>query len=659
MNRNELVSFDIECYKNYLLVMFKRFSDGKVLAFEKFNDSPLNINSIKNILSKYTMISFNGNKYDHLIILAAVAGFSNKEIHRVSKFIIDESSQPWQVRKQFAIKDLDYDHIDLIEVAPLKASLKIYAGRLHAKKMQDLPIHHTATIKESDLPLMRKYCENDNDDNILLFDKLTGEIELREKMSEEYHTDVRSKSDAQIAEAVIKHELQTRYEINPKRPKVAAGTEYYYDAPDCIRFETHTLQHMFEDFKNNPFKVSSNGHVELPEILARASVLGDKGCNILLSDALNSCITNGCYEAELTALIEESNSKDVKSILRRCTKAIKDGTPVEIPKKVNIRIIKIGDTLYKIGVGGLHSMEESVAHIADDNTLLKDFDVASYYPRIILNNNLTPKHLGQPLLNVYRSIVDKRLKAKAEGNKTVADSLKITINGSFGKFASKWSFLYSPDLMMQVTVTGQLCLLMLIEQFELNGISAVSANTDGVVVKITPDQEELAREIVADWEFETDYVMEETMYSGLYSRDVNNYIAIKTNGDAKSKGAYATGDLRTNPSNEVCVDAVKAFIKHGTPIAETILCELDITKFVTVRTVNGGALYEGDLVGKAIRWYYADDELGAMVYKTSGNKVPRSDGAVPIMDLPDQFPQNVDYAWYIQESESILKQIGV
>src|SRR5690606_23235893 len=97
---------------------------------------------------------------------------------------------------------------------------------------------------------------------------------------------------------------------------------------------------------------------------------------------------------------------------------------------------------------------------------------------------------------VYKNIVMRRLKEKALAkdakkfrdtltkgspeweaanetymiHQTNADSLKITINGSFGKLGSMWSILFSPNLLIQTTVTGQLALLLLIEWLEAEGI---------------------------------------------------------------------------------------------------------------------------------------------------------------------------------------------
>jgi DNA polymerase elongation subunit (family B) len=44
--------------------------------------------------------------------------------------------------------------------------------------------------------------------------------------------------------------------------------------------------------------------------------------------------------------------------------------------------------------------------------LLFDLDVASYYPNIILQQQLAPESMGKPFLDVYKSIVDRRIKAK-------------------------------------------------------------------------------------------------------------------------------------------------------------------------------------------------------------------------------------------------------
>ena len=612
----ERLVFDVECYVNYFLIMFKKLSTGETLSFEKFNGSALDRRSLLHIVNKYCIVSFNGIKYDQLIIEAAIAGFTNESLKNITADIIPEkdselkSLQPWEVRKKYGFAKLELDHIDLIEVAPLKASLKIYGGRMHSPLMQDLPIHHNSIIKESDLPLMRQYCGNDLDVTAKLLKTVTPELSLRENMGNDYGVDIRSKSDAQIAEQIIKQELKDKYSITAKKIKLETGTRFRYKSPGNLEFKTPAMIDAYDQYLNRPFIVQTSGHVE--------------------------------FQFKL----EESDRN-------------KKGAMPESKKKLKV---EIGNTIYTIGMGGLHSTESKSAHVKG-RYKIKEYDVAAFYPRIILNNKLFPKHLGEPFLNIYEDIVKRRLKAKAEGDKVTNESLKITINGSFGKFGSKYSILYSPDLVLQVTVTGQLSLLMLIERLEVAGISVVSGNTDGIVVKVSPEQEDIADEIVADWEFDTDYEMEMTEYNGLYSRDVNNYIAIKPDGSIKGKGAFADQSehyykLRKNPVNAICVEAIKMFLRDKVPIKDTIRNCKDITKFITVRTVNGGAIHDGVLLGKAIRWYYSSTDLDAIYYSTNGNKVPRSEGSTPIMDLPKVFPVDVDYNWYLEEALDILNKVG-
>ena len=54
-------------------------------------------------------------------------------------------------------------------------------------------------------------------------------------------------------------------------------------------------------------------------------------------------------------------------------------------------------------------------------------------------------------------------------------------------------FLYSPDLLINTTITGQLTLLMLIEMITLSGGKVKSANTDGIVILCNRDNVQTIR----------------------------------------------------------------------------------------------------------------------------------------------------------------------
>ena len=584
------VIMDIECFPNYFLIMFMRVEDGRVLSFELTENGTLDTEKIMEVINSKEIITFNGTCYDILMLKLALKGASVERLKRASDDIIANEIKPYQFEKDNGLKYLDINYIDLIEVAPSKASLKIYGGRLHCAKMQDLPFEENKTLTPEEQSLVKTYCKNDLEVTKLLYENLIPQIELRREMSKKYKCDLRSKSDAQIAETVIKSEIQKlRGNFKEKREKIES---FVYVAPDYIKFNNPRLNEALRIVTSHQFIVNSSGKIDMPEEIASLK-------------------------------------------------------------------INLGKSVYKMGMGGLHSQEKTVNYIRDDDYLVSDFDVASYYPSIILNCGLYPRQLGGEFLQVYKELVDTRLAGKKSGNKVIADSLRIVINGSFGKLGSPYSALYSPELMIQVTVTGQLALLMLIEALERKGIHVVSGNTDGIVVKCLRSKEDVLESTVSEWSDKTNFNMERTDYKAIYNRDVNNYIAIKPDGKVKTKGCFSIGGLQKNPQNEICTLAVVEFLTKGVPIEETIRnCE-DVTKFLTVRTVKGGAVKDKIYLGKSLRWLYCKGIYGTINYRLNGNTVPRTFGARPLLELPEELPKDIDHNWYIKETKELLNDIGV
>lgn len=654
--------FDVELYRNYFLAAFLHLETGKVCYVESDMLGTINLQKLEYILSKFLTVGFNSNGFDMPIVSMALGGCTIQQMKDATVRIIEYQENYRDVLKSYKCRvNKHYNHIDVIEVAPLFGSLKAYAGRLHARRMQDLPFHPSIDLNSDQVAITRYYCVNDLQNTRLLYDSLSAEMNLRIELSAQYGIDLRSKSDAQIAEYVISSEVQKLNGYKAEKPYIAPGTAYGYKTPAYMQgFQTSQMQQTLRVVQGSKFIVAEHGSIAMPPEIA-----------------------------------------DLK--------------------------LTIGGSTYTMGIGGLHSTESKTAHIAGGGYKLFDFDVTSYYPSIILNQGLFPYHLGRAFLQVYATLVSRRLAAKAAGQKLIANCLKIVINGSYGKLGSKWSNLYAPDLLVQVTMTGQLSLLLLIEWLELSGISVVSANTDGIVIKPHETQIDLMHQIIKYWEQQTKFEMESTEYAGLYSRDVNSYFAVKTDGTVKSKGAYNNpwsddSDkakwMHKNPSAQITIEAVEKYLVDKTPIARTIMECTDITKFVSVRAVKGGAVqvlekaeppkhgtreelivlagftqYFGglwvhpdagenlaafttdqaydralqammtpercDYLGKTVRWYYATGDNGEMVYALSGNKVPKSDGAKPMMDMVQGMPHDVDYEWYINESEKILKQIGL
>jgi len=98
--------------------------------------------------------------------------------------------------------------------------------------------------------------------------------------------------------------------------------------------------------------------------------------------------------------------------------------------------------------------------------------------------------------------------------------------------------MYDPKALLSVTINGQLFLLMLAEQLEEAGIKIDMCNTDGITAIIPIEKENLFKEIYNKWEEMTKMVLEEVNYTKVVRKNINNYLAISTDGKIKRKGLF-------------------------------------------------------------------------------------------------------------------------
>ncbi len=589
--------FDTETFKNLFVIAFKHLDSGHVLPMV----APFEIQKLEWILRNYVVIGFNSFKYDLPLAWASMV-HDCQTLKWISNVLI---SGTWrdQVARQYGFPIHRTRQIDLIEVCPLRGSLKLYGARLNAKRIQDVPWADQQKLEDWQIPITIDYCINDLDNTELVYRNLDEQLGLRQAMSKEYKVDLMSKSDAQIAEAVIGAEVRKLRGRLPAKRQFKPGTVHHYKAPDNLVFKTEYMQNILKVVESAEFTIDGLGYLSRP-------------------------------------------------------------------KEINELKVDIGKATYRMGIGGLHSSEASVAHVADESYILVDRDVAGYYPAITINTNLYPKTLGPDFLTVYKNLVARRLEAKRAKNQAVSENLKVTVNGTFGKTGSPHSILYAPEVIIQILLGGQLYLLMIIESLELAGIEIVSANTDGFLMKCPKHLEQTMLDVIKDWEQKTGFETEETRYKAVYARDVNAYLAIKDNGEVKGKNIFYDPwrsdenakdrywRFQKNPTCQICVEAVEKFIVDGTPLLVTIMPCRDITRFVAVKNVTGGAHWDGHYLGKVVRWYYAKDVSHTINYINSNRIVADSDGAKPLMDLPDEFPVDLDYGRYVQRCEDMLKEIA-
>lgn len=595
-NAGSELAVDAESYPNFFLVGFKHLQSGKYINLKDDFD-PYQLSWI---LNSYRTIGFNSLPFDLPLLWAAYINRDPKFLKDVTNALIFTGERPNEIANKFGFKIYklqERQHIDLINVCPLKGSLKLYGARLHFHRIQELPYPDTQYLNDEEKEIVIDYNGNDLDNTHVIKDFCKERLELREAISIEYGEDLMSKSDAQMAEVVIPKEVAKLNGRWPKRPTIEAGTTYRYSVPSFIRYATPAMQELLSKVKRADFIVQDNGKIALPEELKTA--------------------------------------------------------------------VRIGNGLYRLGIGGLHSSEECVGYTANEEYELVDKDMVSFYPRILLNLGLYPIALGPNFLTVFNGFREQRVIAKRTKNFTKDKGLKIFINGMSGKLSDSFSKMYSPDLTIQMTVTGQLTLLMLIEMLECQGMRVISANTDGIVIYCKRSDREKLAYWIKYFEDVTGFETEETLYKNYYARDVNAYFATKLDNSVKVKGPYSEvgsqsgTQLDNNPVMLICSDAVKLLISSNIPIEQTIRNCKDITRFIVVRNVKGGAHKDGDYLGKVVRYAYYKKVYGTINYVLTGNKVPDTDGAWPLQDLPKEFPADkIDYDRYINETRNILMDIG-
>lgn len=584
------IIFDCEVYPNFFMVAFRNpiSLSEKIITIQ--DDKTIADNDKQFILTlinkSYTFIGFNCIDYDIPVMRYMLSGKTPKEIYTLSKTIIDGRLKWFQAEKQFSIPiKLEIKTIDLFNVAPgVKDSLKTYGGRLHTKKLQDLPYNPHEPLQKFQQETLIKYCWNDIQVTQELYLKLSDELEIRRLMSKGWGLDLNSKTDAQIAEAIFKKELKVDKSLIQKSKSIN------YKSPNFLKSNFTLLDNLISSLEDTTFLISESGNPLIPEELKRE--------------------------------------------------------------------FKINNKMYRLGVGGLHSIDTPFYFKSDERYTVLDIDVTSYYPSIITNNNYAPKQFGDKFMGLYKSFIDKRIEAKRSGDKATSDALKITINGTYGKLGSSYSAIYAPDMLLQVTLTGQLSLILLILMMADIGVSVLSANTDGVLLKFEHEHLSCVRTVYKQWEIITGFNLEETPYKSVHFRDVNNYFAITPNGQVKGKGVFETGTLKKNPHFDIIPCAIIAFVKDNIPI-ETTIHAAELTALLKCINVRGGAVYNGRYLGKVVRFIWTKNGF-PITYKTSGNKVPESDNCTPLMDLSDSFDKTtIDYERYITEAKKLMEIIGL
>lgn len=349
-------------------------------------------------------------------------------------------------------------------------------------------------------------------------------------------------------------------------------------------------------------------------------------------------------------------------------------------------------TTYSIMRGGIHSVDESRVIIPKEDEYLEDSDVGAQYPNAIDKRGLYPFHLGKEWTGVMRDTIlqkdnykqqGKKAQNKADKNrlKGLETMTKYQMNGGgFGKTLETDNWQYAPEVGYYCTIGNQFEILMLIEMLEMEGIHIISANTDGILALYKKSLGEKHKEICNKWE---EIVgnnirgkLEHTLFKALYSESVNHYIAIKEDGEVKIKGRFEIyGELSKNNSDKISrIErlAIQEYFAKGIPIDKTIKECKDLTMFLIGKKANRNYRWETlsrdgtrEQYRSVIRFYISKNGKTLLKMKnieadTKGAKVTKFFNGKKVTmcnKLPSEFPNDIDYSYYIDNIIPVIKGI--
>lgn len=383
-------------------------------------------------------------------------------------------------------------------------------------------------------------------------------------------------------------------------------------------------------------------------------------------------------------------SKIMKGFLEHLKKQV-----INIGSDISYRI-SIGNMIYNIAKGGLHS--ENQAEIIENSTDTKiiDVDVSSYYPMIMINYNIKPEHLPNDILSILNNIVVKRLEAKATRSRlyklkkereltkeekielsksnSEAEGLKIVVNSIYGKLGYEYHWLYDLLAMYQVTFNGQLFLLMLIEILEENNFEVVYANTDGIAARVPVKRKDDFIKLCEIWSSYTNFELEYDYFKKMIIKDVNNYIVVKEDDSIKSKGELnykLYENLKAGFNKPIVALAIHKYFVDNIPVENTIREHEDILDFcmaqkpgdqfeVEYHYINDNRKLIKQKVSRTNR--YIVTKSGGILVKVSENTKGKkreirlvADETINLVnDYSKDQEFDIKYSYYIKEAKKVI-----
>jgi len=340
-----------------------------------------------------------------------------------------------------------------------------------------------------------------------------------------------------------------------------------------------------------------------------------------------------------------------------------------------------GGVKHVYGTGGIHSKDKAgIIMAGGDDEIYIDADVSSLYPSLLIKLGACPAHLDAGIfVPRYQWLRDTRVKAKKEKNMLIADTYKLSLNGTYGNLINQYSWLYDPQAAMTITLNGQLMLSMLSEQLTDAEMKVDSLNTDGITTILKKKDLPKYYEICKAWEKHTELELEYAYYYKVIRRDVNSYIAWYADEDGKplrdkdgnavmkQKGFFLSDvKLGKGFDKPVVKKALTEYFINGTPVEEYIKNHDNIYDFCMMQKMSSKfqAVCNGENLQKTNRFYASNNLSAGYLFKvdkqTLQKKHVMKDSGVTIFNDYKKLKikdYEINYNYYIREARKLIDLI--
>lgn len=630
--------YDAECYPNFNSYIFKDLKSGTYRKFVMFADRENNkrsINDISDLLDFIDdrcdwLIGYNSLAYDDMLLryLLMHANRLRKstpqgitaEIYTLSNAIIKAQNERRRAPETFGIRKVQppFRSLDLIHQYNVtdRTSLKQLAIGLKWAILEDLPFPPNHIVLYHQISKIEHYNKNDVDITEKLMYHLADKINYRIAFTKKLGVNVINSCNADIGKKLIAH---------------------YYSLETGIPFE---------DFRN-------------------LRTVYDKL-------ALKDCISPRIF----------FETKNYQRILDKVREVTIDPNVPEVKamrkKKQFEQIVKSKYVTHTMGLGGIHSNGPAEILEENDRFAYIDIDARSFYPWIIINDNLYPAHLGPDFVPVYKKyIVEERMRI-TKSDPIFAYMLKIAANATFGLTKSVYSWLYDPRIATYICVSGQLYLLMLMEAIEkYSNCVVVYSNTDGLTVRVPRNEIPLFYMISERWMQKIGLELEYVYYKRMILRDVNNFIMFSYSKEKdkaiKAKGAYLyEKDEFKGYRYPIVAKAIQDYYNKKVSIEDTVFNTKDIYEFMASEKTSLEKFHvtlfpredrnNPSILQKNNRWIVTDGHPNeGKLFKVSRvtdkkTAIEKSNYVTVINDVHEVNTDSykLDYNFYISQAKSMI-----